>query len=99
MGKRSSGKQRGRGSSVPERMTDRQRDALRDAPPLVRMVMEAVERIETAEAKVGTLEVQLCDLKRQLVTAMEQARAAEKKANRLGCELEQAHSTLAEMGA
>jgi hypothetical protein len=69
-------------------MTDRQRDALRDAPPLVRMVLEAIERIETAETKVGTLEVQLADTRRQLVTAMEQARAAEAKAGRLGRSLE-----------
>jgi hypothetical protein len=40
--------------------------------------------------RVGTLEVQLRDTRRQLVTAMEQARAAEKRANRLGHELEAA---------
>ena len=45
-----------------------------------------------ATARVGALEVQVADLKRQLVTAMEQARAAEKKASRLGHELEQARA-------
>lgn len=38
-------------------------------------------------AKVGTLEVQLADTRRQLITAMEQARTAERKASRLGREL------------
>src|SRR6186997_2359679 len=44
------------------------------------------------EARIGTLEVQLRDTRRQLVTAMEQARAAEKKASRLSHELEQARA-------
>jgi hypothetical protein len=51
-------------------------------------------RLVEVEAKVATLEVQLRDTRRQLVTAMEQARAAEKRANRLGHELEAARAAV-----
>lgn len=55
--------------------------------------------LAAALTRIATLEVQLADSRRLLVAAMEQARVAEKKASRLGHELEKAQATLAELGA
>jgi outer membrane murein-binding lipoprotein Lpp len=82
------------GERTAERLTDKEREMILDAlaSPDSHYVGKLVRLHDALAVQVGTLEVQLADIKRQLVTAMEQARAAEKKANRLGHELEAART-------